>query len=141
MRNRTESEAPLMVACPECGRPSDSIKSYWMMDLLVFILAFVYHRRKKYVCCPRCMRKHLLVTGFTYNIVLANLLWLMLILPWTLILLAASFTGGHSSEVYGLLESDGSGDCCGEDDGSENAEEYEDDEDSGEDDQEETENR
>ena len=77
-----------------------------MIDYLVFFGIAAFGRRVTYTCCPHCMRKHIMMKGFTYNILTANLLWLFLIIPWSIVLLIASYTKGHSSSVIKMLEED-----------------------------------
>ena len=60
-------------------------------------------RRRTYAVCPDCMRGILLKNAFSWNILLANLLWLLVILPYNLALLIASTTQGHSKSVKKML--------------------------------------
>lgn len=89
----------IILQCPECGRFSDSIKRYRIIDFCLFILIAANCRYVEYTCCPDCMRKHILEKGFTYNIITANFLWLILILPWSIILILCSYSKGHSKAV------------------------------------------
>ena len=94
---------PIYITCPECGCPSDSIKSYALVDYLIFIGVFAIWREISYVCCPHCMRKHILIKHFTYNILAANMLWPFVVLPWALLQLCKSFTKGHSRDVLDMI--------------------------------------
>lgn len=94
----------MILQCPECGRFSDSIKRYKMIHFCLFILIGASTSSVQYTCCPNCMRKHILIKGFTYNIISANLLWFFLILPWSIILLICSYTKGHSKSVLKDIE-------------------------------------
>ncbi len=93
-----------LVICPKCGQPSDSIKQYKLPYKWIFVWIMLFHQDIEYTCCPHCMRKQILLRGFTYNIILANLLWLIIILPWCLVLLICSFTKGHSKAVKEYIE-------------------------------------
>lgn len=88
-----------LVVCPECGCTSDSIKRYDLPHIWVFLGIYIYYQNIEYTCCPHCMRKHIFVKGFTYNIITANFFWLFVLLPWSLIQLLRSFTHGHSDDV------------------------------------------
>ena len=90
-----------LVECPDCGQPSDSIKCYSTM-ILLFIWVFAMWFPKKEVACPSCIRGK--ITLFCLiNIVTANILWPIIILPWALVLFCMSFTKGHSSEIQQIL--------------------------------------
>lgn len=93
----------LMIKCPECGEDSSAIKQYTMPRLFLFLFAGYRVETVRYTCCSKCMRKHILWHGFTYNILAANVLWPFVILPWCLILLIMSFTKGHSDSVLAML--------------------------------------
>ena len=85
-----------MIGCPECGRLTDSIKSFMLPHILLFLVCFISWQNIRYVCCPHCMRKHIFIKGFTYNILLSNFLWPFIILPWSIIQLIRSYNKGHS---------------------------------------------
>ncbi|MGN0224333.1 MAG: hypothetical protein ACI4AM_09975 [Muribaculaceae bacterium] len=50
------------------------------------------------------MRKKILYHGLTYNILATNLLWPLIILPWTIFNFIRSFTKGHSELVKEALQ-------------------------------------
>ncbi|MBM3994745.1 MAG: hypothetical protein FJ303_11415 [Planctomycetes bacterium] len=87
--------------CPQCSESTDSLKYYSVPFVLFFWIAGTWSLRNE-IGCPSCIRKSILLYGLI-NIVTANLLWPFIILPWTLINLARSFTSGHSSSVHELL--------------------------------------
>ena len=91
-----------LILCPECGMPSDSIKQYELPDFWLFLWVFLYHRNIIYTCCPSCMRKHIFIKGFTYNIITANLVWVLLF-PWMIVQLIRSTTKGHSEAVLDMV--------------------------------------
>ena len=92
------------ITCPECGRPSDSIKVYTLPGVWVFLICFVRWATQGRACCPECMRKQILIHGCTYNIITGNFLWLLIILPWSIINYIRTYSKGHSSEVYQMLQ-------------------------------------
>lgn len=92
------------VQCPECGQYSDSIKRYTLPNYVLFLFIYARWQEVEYTCCPNCMRKHILTKGFTYNILMANMIWPFTILPWMLIQLIRSFTKGHSKTVQKIIE-------------------------------------
>lgn len=96
----------LILQCPECGRFSASIKRNQMIDVIIFFFIGASTRYVTYTCCPNCMRKHIMIKGFTYNILGGNILWPFVILPWSLILLLCSYTKGHSKSVLDIVNSD-----------------------------------
>lgn len=85
-----------MIRCPECGQLTDSIKSFTLPHIWLFLWCYISWQNIEYTCCPHCMRKHILIKGFTYNILLSNLLWPIIILPWSIIQLIRSYSKGHS---------------------------------------------
>lgn len=91
-----------VIPCPSCGRPTASMKRYVMIDLLVFLGIFAFTRRATCTGCPACMRKTLL-TKTLINIVPANVLWVLVVLPFHSVQLARTFAQGHSASVRALL--------------------------------------
>lgn len=94
-----------LVRCPECGQPSDSIKHYRLPYRYWFLYVYASTQDVEYTCCPRCMRKHILIHGFTYNILTFNILWPFWIFPWMVVQLIRSYTHGHSKYVNEILNS------------------------------------
>jgi hypothetical protein len=91
-----------VLPCPECGQNSNSIKRYTYLNWCAFLWFFAYWQRKTMVACPSCMRKELGIRT-AINIVLANILWPFIILPWNGILFCMTFSEGHSSSVKAML--------------------------------------
>lgn len=85
-----------MIRCPECGQLTDSIKHFVLPHIWLFLWCYIRWQNIEYTCCPRCMRKHILIKGFTYNILSSNFLWPIIILPWSIIQLIRSYRKGHS---------------------------------------------
>jgi hypothetical protein len=73
-----------------------------MLGFLLYLFVFAYHRRKTVVACPRCMRAAIFEST-VINVLPANLLWVVLVLPWNAILFGMSFTRGHSRKVHGMM--------------------------------------
>ena len=96
----------IWVRCPECGELSNSIKNYKLPNYIVFLLLGATGQTISYICCPHCMRKHILIKCFTYNILLANVLWPFLIVPWGIVQLIRSYTKGHSDSVMQIIQSE-----------------------------------
>lgn len=101
--NYPSSSDTQLVSCPECGELSDSIKNYDLPYRYLFLYVYASTQDIEYTCCPRCMRKHILYRGFTYNILTFNVLWPFWIFPWMIIQLIRSFTRGHSKSVKEAL--------------------------------------
>jgi len=86
------------LACPSCGRPSDSLKQYrYVTWMLCYLVGFAY-QLAYYQGCPACVRKFV-IRRAAWNLIPANVLWLVVVLPWGLGLIFASFAKGHSRTV------------------------------------------
>lgn len=94
----------ISVACPECGKMTDSLKLYRLPALWVSLFVYLRYSTKGHVCCPSCMRKKILLHGFTYNIITANIYWPFLILPWSVVNLCRTYSKGHSKEIADMLK-------------------------------------
>jgi hypothetical protein len=92
-----------LLPCPRCGQLTDSLKHYRFMHLLVFFLVAAYHQQATYVACPKCMRGTVGLR-MLINLVPANVLWPILVLPWGLVLLGMSCTKGHSAALRKSIE-------------------------------------
>ena len=100
--SETDRDLRLLVfPCPECRRPSDSIKAYTLGTILFLLVGAVSWRRRE-VGCPSCIRGKIALFA-AVNLVTANLLWPILILPWATVQLLRSFTRGHSKAVLDAL--------------------------------------
>lgn len=100
---QSETRGQVSVPCPVCGKSTDSLKVYRLPDMCVSLIVYVRLVHSGHVCCPSCMRKKILIHGFTYNIVTANIAWPILILPWSLVNMGRTFIKGHSREVKQLI--------------------------------------
>lgn len=89
--------------CPICRAPTLSLKKHTYLAYLVFIGIFAFWSVKHTLACPPCLRKELL-WRLAFNTVLANVLWPIVVLPWNGILLALSFSAGHSRGVAALAK-------------------------------------
>lgn len=91
-----------LLPCPKCGQPTDSLKGYRLPTFLLFIFIGASFKHGLVVACPQCMRKELLRLSLI-NLLPANLLWLVLLVPWYSLAAAFSTTPGHSSAVLKAL--------------------------------------
>lgn len=93
----------LLIKCPICSLPTDSLKRYGVMCEVVFLGIAARSRRCGYTACPKCMRGRVLKDTFSpVNILLANLMWVLAVLPYSLALVVASTVPGHSRTVNDL---------------------------------------
>jgi len=97
----------IAVTCPECGKMTDSLKVYRLPALWISLFVYLRYTSKGHVCCPSCMRKKIMLHGFTYNIITANIYWPFLILPWSIVNLCRTYSKGHSKEVAQLFQAQG----------------------------------
>lgn len=93
---------PDLLPCPECGQQTDSLKGYRMPTFLLFILVAASFKHALVVGCPDCMRKKVLKLALI-NLVPANILWVVLLLPWYSIVAMLTTTKGHSGAVLKAL--------------------------------------
>jgi hypothetical protein len=95
----------VFLSCPVCEQLTDSLKQYRYMQWCVFLLAGVIYRHTDVRACPGCMRAFVR-RSLLINVVPANLVWLVGLLPWGLILLALSYRKGHSKGVLQAVEAE-----------------------------------
>src|SRR6476646_677615 len=93
-----ELPADAELECPACGRPTDSLKQFRYVSWVLFYLVGALWQTAYYRACPPCMRR-LIGRRMAWTLIPANLLWLLLILPWGLGLVVASYRKGHSPAV------------------------------------------
>src|SRR5262245_45227599 len=86
------------LACPACGRPTDSLKQYRFISWVVFYLVGAVWQAAYYRGCPSCVRQQI-ARRTAWSLIPANLLWFLLVLPWGLGLIVASYRKGHSPDV------------------------------------------
>jgi hypothetical protein len=101
---RTDSEpAPAEVderfplPCPECNRPTGSLKLYHVLRVVFLLFAFRLES-KKHVACPGCMRRILIVESLIW-LLPANVLWPFCVLIPNVVHFVMSFRKGHSENV------------------------------------------
>ena len=85
-------------SCPHCNAESDSLKQYRYLNWLVFFLVGYV---KQYIVirgCPSCLRR-IVWQRCLVNLLPANLLWPILVLPWALVLTVRSYQQGASGKV------------------------------------------
>ena len=97
--SQCHANGSVLIPCPECGKLSDSLKCFILPNYAVFVGIYAQWQNTQYICCPSCMRKHICIKCFTYNIVLANLMWPTFILPWGITQLIRSCQHGHTKTV------------------------------------------
>lgn len=90
--------------CPHCGTMTDSLKVYKLPAVWVFLGFYFRWATKGHMGCPSCMRKKILLHCMTYNILTANLFWLVAILPWSIVNILRTFSKGHSSEIVDYID-------------------------------------
>ena len=91
---------PPAIPCPVCSTPTDSLKRYGVLRRVVFLGIAVHVQRSSEVACPRCMRRLLRKVTFSpLHFLLANLMWVLVVLPYHLALMLASLTKGHSGSI------------------------------------------
>lgn len=89
------------IPCPRCGKPSESIKSLDSAILLFIVIGWSL-QKSKVIGCPTCCQKAL-VGKAAVNVVTANVLWPIIILPMTAIGLKKSTVPGHDASVLSAL--------------------------------------
>jgi hypothetical protein len=95
---QSEDSATERLVCPICGQSTDSLKQYICYGRCFCLGILFTIQRVAYRGCPLCMRRYLWQMCVK-NIIPANLLWLLLLLPQTLLQVAASRAKGHSPSV------------------------------------------
>src|SRR5205085_9980539 len=80
------------------GQLTDSLKQYRYLSWCVFFLTGAVWQAVVYRACPVCMRRFLRRKCLV-NALPANLVWLAALLPYALVLIAASHCPGHSRPV------------------------------------------
>lgn len=90
--------APPLLACPTCGRLTDSLKQYRYVNWCVYLFAGAIWQMGVYRACPECMRQHIW-RKCLINVIPANFLWLVGLLPWASVLVVCSYRLGHSRRV------------------------------------------
>lgn len=85
--------------CPSCRKPTASLKQFAYVDWFVFYFVGVAASETHYRACPKCMRRFI-ARRAAYNIIPANVFWVLFVLPYGLLLTCKSFRTGHSPEVF-----------------------------------------
>ncbi len=96
-----QDASPVLIRCPRCQKPTDSIKRFGAPDLVVFLFVFAWWRRATYTACPSCMRKTL-GEKMAINIIPANLIWPILAIFWGT-QIGRTYARGHSQSVLDEL--------------------------------------
>ena len=88
--------------CSECGKESDSIKSYTLPDITFAFFAYRWGY-EHHICCASCMRKKILMSALT-GIIKTNVLWPIVCFPRLSVNLTRTFVKGHSEDVINHLQ-------------------------------------
>ena len=88
-----------LIVCPVCKISKNNIKRHRLFDRLLFLIIVVQHETGLYTCCSQCMRKKIVKKTFNYTILTAWILWVLIIIPWHLIVYVLTFSPGHSNSV------------------------------------------
>lgn len=90
------------IQCPECGKVSDSIKSYSLPN---FTFLFIVYRwgYEHHVVCADCMRKKILEIACR-GLLKANILWPVFYAPRLAVNLTRTFVKGHSEDIIDNLQ-------------------------------------
>lgn len=91
----------LLLPCPHCRQPSPRIKSL-RTGVLAFLGVFAYWRTWTETGCAECVRGTLL-KWTAINLVTANVMWPIAVLPWMTIQLLRTGLAGHSPDVLTAL--------------------------------------
>jgi len=86
------------LVCPQCGEATESLKQYEVIHRCIFFIAMARIQTAFLIACPRCMR-NMLWWRLWANILMANLLWPVYIVPRTIFLIMCSHTLGHSRSI------------------------------------------
>jgi hypothetical protein len=84
--------------CPRCGQPTDSLKQFRCLSWCLCYLVGAAWQVEYVRACPGCMRRHL-ARRTLVNIIPANVLWPILVLPWVAVQFASTYQKGHSPAV------------------------------------------
>jgi hypothetical protein len=95
--------ATVRFICPVCGQATDSLKQYTCYGPCGFYVIWI--KVQTVVCrgCPVCLRQFLWQMCRD-NVVPANFFWLLLLLPKTLLQVAATYSAGHSRSVLRSID-------------------------------------
>ena len=89
--------APLVIVCPVCQEPTDSLKRLRVMYLFIFLILFVQGGGVDHTACPSCMRQFI-VKRTLINIVTANLVW-PIVLIFNGVQAMKTFSSGPSESI------------------------------------------
>lgn len=95
------SAAGVAIPCPNCRKPTTSLKRYSSVEWFVFLVIFFWVRRAVYTACPGCMRG-IVVQRFAYNLIPANVA-MFILGPMYIIQGLFTFLPGHSKAILTQL--------------------------------------
>jgi hypothetical protein len=99
------SGAPLrpgadLVGCPRCGRPTDSLKVFRLMDEFLFLVLAIRWRAAGHVGCPPCARKAIAESVESWGLFAGgHVLWPLFVGLPAAVMLIVSYVPGHSRQV------------------------------------------
>jgi hypothetical protein len=91
-----DRSAPLIIVCPVCQKPTDSMKRLRVLTM-IFLVLIIQGRGVDYTSCPSCMRRFILKRTLV-NIVTANLIYPIVLISHVTQLLR-TFTPGPSESI------------------------------------------
>lgn len=80
--------------CPACGRPTDSLKRYHMINIFICLIIAFSAQRLTYTSCPDCMRKKIAERALI-NIIPANVAFPIIFVMF-FIQFCRTFVSGHT---------------------------------------------
>lgn len=92
-----ENLPKVLVTCPECKLPSESVKCFRMGFVLFLGIGGGAQWKNEYGC-PSCIRRKTALFA-VFNLLTANIIWPIVILPLTLAHVFRSYRQGHSQDV------------------------------------------
>jgi len=95
-----------LILCNSCKEYKSNIKQFKLISSLLFFGVGAIFKSVKSTCCSSCMRKTILKNTFDLKILTGNILWLILIIPWNLVLVLLTYLDGHSSSYLLQIEKD-----------------------------------
>lgn len=94
--------APPALCCQVCGVSTENLKA-GVSFVILFAYMFAWVWRKQSMACPKCTRKNVYKLALI-NLLSANLIWPIVVVPICLIQWVSSFRTGHSRAVIDALE-------------------------------------
>ena len=90
-------DSGLKAICPQCRQPSHSIKRLNSFFAVCIVIG-AWWQGQEVTACDKCMRQHIFKNALI-NIVTANIIWPIIILPTSLYNLYQTYRPGHSESI------------------------------------------